>query len=303
VEENEFFFLRLLGEVISGPGEFTPFSQGRITINDDDSVLGESLLVSVNDGFVGETSGTRVVSFFLNGNQVAPEDIVVNYRTVNGTATKGEDYSEPVPGQVLQTVTILKGRTSANVEIPISDDFLLEGNENFSVEILNVAPTSLVEIGNQRGTVTIVDDENRAEPVLSLKPIWVGEQNATVQVSVSADRNVAADIVINYSTVGGTATAAKGDFKFAEGMVTLRKGEKEVLIPLEILDDAEVENIEIFQLRVESLGGAGASVEGSRNTIITIIDNEVAPAGSGVIEVGGLNGTESRWLSIIPNNI
>ena len=49
-----------------------------------------------------------------------------------------------------------------------------------------------------------------------------------------------------------------------------------------------MENIETFRLRVESLDGVGASVEGSRDTIITIIDNEEAPLEDGVIEVGFL---------------
>ena len=168
--------------------------------------------------------------------------------------------------------------------------------ESFAVEILNVTSSSLVEIGDSRGTVTIVDNENRSDPVLSLQPIWVGEQNTTIQVSVNSDRNAGGDVAINYSAVGETATAAKGDFRFTEGSVTLRQGESEVLIPIEIPDDGDVENIETFRLRVESLDGVGASVEGSRDTIITIIDNEEAPLEDGVIEVGLLNENLKGWI-------
>ena len=60
------------------------------------------------------------------------------------------------------TVTFLAGQTTATFDVPINDDYILEGSEDF---ILTIDATSLpinVIYGNPgQTTVTIVDDDSK----------------------------------------------------------------------------------------------------------------------------------------------
>ena len=64
------------------------------------------------------------------------------------------------------TVTIPAGETTATFNVPINDDMILEGNENF---MLTINPSSLPD-GVTRGTpseatVTIVDNDGKASSI------------------------------------------------------------------------------------------------------------------------------------------
>ena len=60
------------------------------------------------------------------------------------------------------TVTFLAGQTTTTFDVPINDDYILEGSEDF---ILTIDATSLpinVIYGNPgQTTVTIVDDDSK----------------------------------------------------------------------------------------------------------------------------------------------
>ena len=60
------------------------------------------------------------------------------------------------------TVTFPAGQTTATFDVPINDDDILEGNENF---ILTINPSSLpsdVSVGDpDQATVTIVDNDRK----------------------------------------------------------------------------------------------------------------------------------------------
>ena len=60
------------------------------------------------------------------------------------------------------TVTFPAGQTTATFDVPINDDDILEGNENF---ILTIDPSSLpsdVSVGDpDQATVTIVDNDRK----------------------------------------------------------------------------------------------------------------------------------------------
>ena len=58
------------------------------------------------------------------------------------------------------TVTIPAGQTTATFDIPITDDMILEGNENFMLTINGASLPNGVTPGNpDEATVTIVDDD------------------------------------------------------------------------------------------------------------------------------------------------
>ena len=59
-------------------------------------------------------------------------------------------------------VTIPSGTTTAQFDVAINDDDILEGNENFNLTIMTSSEPSRVSIGNPaQATVTIVDDDGK----------------------------------------------------------------------------------------------------------------------------------------------
>ena len=70
----------------------------------------------------------------------------------------GSDYVAG-PLQATFPTTSVEGSTQC-VDIGIMQDLALEGDHNFSVEVISVTP-SVVMVGTPReGTVTILDDES-----------------------------------------------------------------------------------------------------------------------------------------------
>ena len=59
------------------------------------------------------------------------------------------------------SVTFLAGETSATFDVPITDDSLLEGNENFMLTIDPSLPTGVRRGDPSEATVTIVDDDRK----------------------------------------------------------------------------------------------------------------------------------------------
>ena len=99
---------------------------------------------------VGERDGSVSVPFMRTGNLSATE--AVRYRTVNDTAAAGADYTSTTG-----TATFRPGEARATVAIPILDDALDEGSENFSVQVISIESG---EFGFPRtANVIIADDE------------------------------------------------------------------------------------------------------------------------------------------------
>ena len=58
------------------------------------------------------------------------------------------------------TVTFPAGQTTATFDVPINDDNILEGNENFILTIDGTSlPTGITRGSPGEATVTIVDDD------------------------------------------------------------------------------------------------------------------------------------------------
>ena len=65
------------------------------------------------------------------------------------------------------TVTIPTGQTNATFNVPINDDNILEGNENFMLTIgLSLLPDGVLLGDPNQATVTIVDDDRKLSFIL-----------------------------------------------------------------------------------------------------------------------------------------
>ena len=59
------------------------------------------------------------------------------------------------------TVTFAAGQTTATFNVPITDDMILEGNENFMLTINQTLPDGVTRGTPSEATVNIVDNDRK----------------------------------------------------------------------------------------------------------------------------------------------
>ena len=112
--------------------------QPRITISD----------VSKAEGKKGNTSFT----FTVNLSAAYDQPVTVSYRTVNGTATAGSDYTS-----TSGTVTFAPSQTTRTITIQVKGDNKREPNETFYLDLFGLSSNALFT--KSRGVGTILNDD------------------------------------------------------------------------------------------------------------------------------------------------
>lgn len=105
---------------------------------------------------VSETDG--VVHAKIDRTGSLDGDVVVTYGVTSDTATDGLDF---IGGT--HTATIGSGESSVTVDVPILNDTLAEGTENFVISAINVEGAALFAPRTER--VHVLDDEAPSPPV------------------------------------------------------------------------------------------------------------------------------------------
>ncbi len=114
--------------------------------------------LETNNYQVNETDGT--VDVIIERTQGSDGTVTVDYQTFDATATAEDDYSATTG-----TVTFADGETRKAVTIPILDDSLAEGRENFSFTIDNIIGGATL-LAPRTALVNILDNETGLEPIL-----------------------------------------------------------------------------------------------------------------------------------------
>lgn len=105
--------------------------------------------LSIDDITMYEQDGFMVFTVTLD--RPANGNITVNFATSNGSAEAGKDYT-PITG----IITIPSGSSTAQIRVPIKDDYYYEKSETFNVTLTN--PTGNVNIVKPVGVGTILDN-------------------------------------------------------------------------------------------------------------------------------------------------
>lgn len=108
---------------------------------------------SINDVDVNEGAGSATFTITLNKASTSP--VTIKYGTQEGSARDG-DFS-PTSG----SVTFNPGETSKTVSVPIKNDAVYEGAEQFTLKLS--APTNAV-LAKDTGVATIHDDGTGSKP-------------------------------------------------------------------------------------------------------------------------------------------
>jgi uncharacterized delta-60 repeat protein len=148
VIESDETFLVLLTNLVGSTALSVPAAT--VTIRDNDFRTG-NLIFSATSYSVLESAGSVVITVLrTNGTTGA---VTVDYRTVSGTALSGNDF-------VAQSGTLVfnEGQSVGVITIPILDDSLVEGDEDFQVILSNPGGGALI-LGATNAVVTILDEE------------------------------------------------------------------------------------------------------------------------------------------------
>jgi hypothetical protein len=217
--------------------------------------IGDITIVEGNTGTLN-----AMVPVMLTG--AHGNNVTVEYKTADGTATAGSDYSA-VSGRL----TFNKNQTSKSIAIPILGDRLIESNETFTVRLANAKGAS---IADGVGVVTIADNEPRVG--ISNPTILEGDTGtATMNYVVALQRPYDLPVTINYATGGGTATPGD-DYTAASDTLTFQPGQTQLTIPIAVNGDRLVEADETVVVNLTT-SDSYTTITNSAG-VGTIVDNE-----------------------------
>ncbi len=245
----------------------TDASTGSTTVTLSDASTGSIRILNCSkfeDALVEVThkeSRFKSTNYFLvELDAVMKVDGSVSYRTQDGTAIAGQDYTA-----TSGTATILAGDKKFLVAIEILNDSIAEFDETFQLILSNPTggsfPTGITEIV---ATHTILDDDIETNPK-------EGNINNTNYFLLELSEPMTVDGSVNYATQDGTAIAGQ-DYTATSGTMTISAGDRSVLIPVEIIGDTIAESDETFKLIINNpIGGVfptGVSEITATHTIV-----------------------------------
>jgi hypothetical protein len=241
---------------------------GEGTIWNDDT--GGSFYIS-SANTVSESAGNTVVTIArFNG---TASGVSVNYSTLNGTATAGQDYTA-----VSGTLNFGAGETSKTFTIPIINDAIVEPNETINLKLSN--PGGGATLGtpgpSQMSVLTIVDDDGT--PSLSINNIRNYEDTGAFNFRVILSGTISQTVTVDYSTADGTAVAEQ-DYVAASGTLSFAPGETVKFIPIVVRSGFNFyEGNETFTVNLSN--PVNAAIANAQGTALIIHDDFFEASGS-----------------------
>lgn len=231
--------------------------------DDDEAVVNLGQNVTVVEG----DSGTTKAVFDVALTHRSDREVVVRYATEPETATENVDYDG-----VAGTLSFPTNTTGPlQIVASVRGDLEEEPTETFRVRLLSVEHAIL---GKATATGVIQDDDKR---VVSGRGVSVVEGNGgftnaafLVTLSVLPTRPV----TVHYSTVAGSATPEDDDYVAIKGTLEFTNTITDLLIPVPVRGDTNIEPDETFFLLLDRV--TDAKLETNRLPGV-IINDDFAP--------------------------
>jgi hypothetical protein len=224
-------------------------------IQDDDGT-GTKLAVFVSRPLVVEgNSGTRQAVFEVSLSRPAPAPISLTYRTVDGSARAGEDYTA-----TSGTLSFVAGQTSATVSVPVLGDTVIEPTEGFVLAIEGPANTfGQISLGEAE----LLDDDagGAARPTVSVRGSTVLEGTTSTDPNfmtwtITLSQASAETVRANYRFLSGTGQARVDAYGTEEATVTFSPGETSKTVSYRVRSDGDGEPDETIVLEAFSASNA-----------------------------------------------
>ncbi|MEW6158499.1 MAG: putative Ig domain-containing protein [Verrucomicrobiota bacterium] len=217
---------------------------------------------------IAENGGSIEIKLLrING---SAGQVSVELATEDGAAMSGADYQ-----QTNAMVVWPDGDSSPkSVAIPILDDLVFEGNEQFQVALRSPSGGASL-VSPDRAMVTIV--ENDLPPVGSIKlgaAVTTAHEGSTLNLSIMRVGGSAQGISVRFEITGGTALPDL-DYRAASGEVAWPDGDASPrTVELQLLADSIAEGDETVNFVLSNPTG-GATLDEPAVAIITIRDRPV----------------------------
>ncbi len=185
--------------------------------------------------------------------------------------------------------------TSASGSPSFSATGLVTGDPKLDAVYRLRAGSAAIDAGVNTGVSTDVDgdarplgggydigaDEYRSSPgsLRFVQPFYqVKENGSTVTLAVERVGGNSGQVSVQYATRDGSATQP-GDYTQSSGTLTFADGEALKLLTIAIKDDTVADGNETFFVELKNPSG-GATVSGPATAQVTILDDEIPPAGA-----------------------
>lgn len=194
--------------------------------------------------------------------------------------TAGIDYTA-----TSGTATVTEGNTSTTENVALTNDAVVEGNETFVLNLLNIVSSDGFVISDSQGVGTITDDDTEFNTFLSnaqdFNDRFEGDGGGTTafvfRVNRIGDRTQTQTVDFTAMVGIGTATGGGVDFAEVSTTVTFNPTEnfKEVTVNV-VADDVDEADETFFVGLSNPSAGVDASTvaTGSANAEITILDDD-----------------------------
>ena len=172
------------------------------------------------------------------------------------------------------------GATTYSIPLGLVDDMDIEWSETFTITLSNLVNLRFSDDASTKSfTIKIIDDDI---PVISVEDILTVDEDVEggkLGVVVSLSRTSTETISVNYTTSIDTndeTEARNSDFRFKEGTLVFSSGQTEKTVEIEIINDSDLENTEMFEFTLSNITGTAIfpSDNSSDAVTIKIIDDD-----------------------------
>jgi hypothetical protein len=223
---------------------------------------------SVNEG----DNGTTAVTYTLTLNKATTSPFRVDYQTTGNSATLADQDYLDLSGFV--DFFGLAGETKT-FTLFVRGDRKIEADESLFIQVnapninfdnrlsIQGSPLALQILNDDLGNITITKEDGEE-----------GVKDAVFRFSLPPDITADQPITINY-ILSGTATQVL-DFDALSSSITLNAGANSVVLPVQIIDDAIVEDIETLVLSAALPVNVYGVTLTNASQNVQILDNDIA---------------------------
>ncbi len=242
----------------------------------------DSALVSIDDATAiaegNDPSATTDMIFTVTLSSVSGKEITVPY-TLGGTATPGDDYTDPAD----KSVTIAAGQKTGSIIIKVKGDTLNEDNETIIVTLGEPTNANLSTTpSEQTATGTINDDD--ALPTVSIKDDITVAEGGKAVFTIELSTQSSQDITVQWATGDDTANGAKqatagSDYtSITAATTTISAGTTSITVEVQTTQDSLDEPDETFIVTLTN--PANATLGSKSRGKATITDDDSEPTAS-----------------------
>ncbi len=232
----------------------------------DDDVEPE---LSINSLAIKEgNSGEKDLNFIVSLSSISGKNISIEYNTMSGTATAGEDFTA-----IDSTLTIIPSSSSSiSLPIKVRGDMIPEADETFTVTISN-AKNATISDNESVGFGTIISDDS---PAFGITNATGSEMDGVVKflVTLTPVSNHMTKVLF-YTDENSKDSADVGkDFYTLYRELTFRSGERIKQVEVPLYDDNLDENEEEFTVLLTDPTGGAVLAVGNNSAKGKILDDD-----------------------------